>query len=243
MQEINRVVITQPTYLPWLGYFNLLANADTFIFLDNIQFSKRSWQQRNRIKGPCGEVWLTVPVQSKGRHDQLIYQTEIDGQQWKSQHIKTIKHLYARAPFKNEIICFLSELYTRHWERLADLNIAIIHRFARFLDLKPTFYRASELHGQGKKVALLIDLCVKVGATHYLSGRSGANYIYEHNLFPEYNIKLAFQNLPYPEYSQLHGEFITHLSIIDAIMNLGWSKTRELILSVRGGGYNWPSKY
>lgn len=229
MAEQNRVVITQPTYLPWLGYFHLMNEADTFIFLDNVQFEKRSWQQRNKIKGPQGAVWLTVPVYTKGRFSQKINEVEIANQDWQKQHLNTIKHFYCKAPFYKETVTSLMGIYTKPWSLLVDLNLAVIHLFARKLGISPKFYLASELQGRGKRVDLLIDLCKKVGATHYLTGEAARSYIEENNLFPQYGITLEYHNFSHPVYPQLYGDFISHLSIIDTVMNLGWSETRELL--------------
>lgn len=228
MPTENRVVITQPTYCPWLGYFNLMANADTFIFLDNVQFEKRSWQQRNKIKGPGGCQWLTVPVQTKGRFEQRINEVEIAHQSWQKQHLNTIKHLYAHAPFFHDVFDFLSDIYTREWTKLLDLNLTIINNIVRRLGLSPRFLRASDLSGHGKKADLLIDLCRKAGATHYLSGQAAQDYISSDDLFAHHGITLEYQSFSHPIYPQLHGEFISHLSILDVIMNIGWDKTGEL---------------
>lgn len=225
----NRAVITQPTYLPWLGYFHQMANADTFIFLDNVQFAKHSWQQRNRVKGPEKEVWLTVPVLNKGRYHQLISEVEIADHSWEQGHLKTIKHLYARAPYYQDVIDSLADIYKRHWSKLIDLNLSIIFMLADKLGLSPRFYFSSELNGQGKKVSLLIDLCNKVGATHLLSGQAARAYIEENNLFPHSGITLEYHDFRHPEYPQLHGRFLSHLSVVDAVMNVGWAGTRDLI--------------
>lgn len=229
MLKRNRVVITQPTYLPWLGYFDLMARADTFIFFDHVQFEKRSWQQRNRIKTSDGVAWLTVPVLSKGRYDQAIYEVEIEDQTWQRKHLNTIKHSYSRAPFYNELHGLLSDVYSLSWNRLVDLNLAIIRKIAVELGLSPLFYRSSELAGGGRKAELLINLCREVGATHYLSGPAARNYLGEGHLFIQYGIELEYHEYQHPEYPQLHGSFVSHLSVIDAVMNTGWEGTRSFI--------------
>lgn len=231
MPERNRVVITQPTYLPWLGYFHLMAGADTFIFLDNVQFDKRSWQQRNRVKEPGGAAWLTVPVRSKGGFHQLIKDVEIDGQGWQKKHLNTVKHLYAKSPFKKNVVSFLENIYHNQFTLLSELNMTIIREMAGRLEISPRFLTASELRGLGKKVELLVDLCVKTGATHYLSGLAAKGYIDENNLFEGLGIAVEYQDFPHPEYPQLHGSFISHLSIIDAVMNIGWEQTRKILMN------------
>ncbi|MEW6181576.1 MAG: WbqC family protein [Bacillota bacterium] len=229
----HRVVITQPTYLPWLGYFNQMACADTFIFLDSVQFEKSSWQQRNRLKGPNGDFWLTVPVLTKGRSRQLIKDVEITDERWTMKHFKTMKYLYAKAPFFRDVIDLFADIYQKRWEKLIDLNLAIIFMLAAKLGLSPRFHLSSELGGKGKKVDLLIQLCEKVGATHYMSGQAAKAYIDQDNRFGNHGITLEYHDFPHPRYPQLHGPFVSHLSMVDAVMNVGWARTRELIDTIR----------
>jgi hypothetical protein len=233
----NRVVITQPTYLPWLGYFHQMACADTFVFLDNVQFEKRSWQQRNRLKGPNGDFWLTVPVLTKGRGHQLIKDVEITDERWALKHFKTMKHLYVKAPFYRDVIDLFADIYQKRWEKLIDLNLAIILMLAGKLGLSPIFHFSSELGGKGKKVDLLLQLCEKVGATHYLSGRTARVYIDQDNRFGDHGIVLEYHSFSHPQYPQLFGPFVSQLSVLDAAMNIGWARTREL-LGTKGMEYD-----
>lgn len=231
---VNRVAISQPTYLPWLGYFHLMACADTFIFLDDTQFEKRSWQQRNKIKGPNGALNLTVPVLTKGRFSQAINEVEIAHPNWQKQHRQTIHHLYSRAPHYQDMAELLDLIYSRSWTRLVDVNLHIILYIADKLGLKTRFLRASDLHSEGKRVNHLIHLCQKVNATHYLSGPAAKEYIDQNNLFPTYGITLEYQQFEHPVYSQLNPPFMSHLSVLDLVMNVGWSTARAFIASQGG---------
>ena len=108
------VGIMQPTYLPWMGYFELIDRSDCFVFLNDVQFQKKSWQHRNRIKGANGDILLSVPVQTKGRRFQKIYETEIDtNQQWVKSHLRTIEISYKKAPYFSDYFGILKDIYAK----------------------------------------------------------------------------------------------------------------------------------
>ena len=143
---MKTVAIMQPTYLPWIGYFSLMDQVDTFVFLDSVQFDKRSWQQRNRIKTSQGELFLTVPLITKGRQSQKIFEVEIDAtQRFSDKHLKTIRNNYTKAAFFSEYWEEISELFHRDCHFLADLNIALIEWFRTKLDIEVEFVKSSSL--------------------------------------------------------------------------------------------------
>jgi hypothetical protein len=225
-----KCVIMQPTYLPWMGYFDLIYQSDIFVFLDDVQFTKQSWQQRNKIKTSNGEKWLTVPVIQN--INQKINETKIDGKSnWKAKHIKSIKFNYSKSPYFDKYFKFFEEAYSLDWKYLADLNIHIIKWIAKQLDINKDFLRSSTINVKGKKTDFLVNMCKKLNADTYLSPLGSSVYI-EKTLFEKEGIKLEYQNFEHPTYRQLYGKFIPYLSVIDLLFNEG-SNSPAIIRSGR----------
>jgi hypothetical protein len=219
-------------YLPWTGYFALMDQVDVFVFLDDVQFNHRSWQQRNRVKSPRGPVWLTVPVLTKGQRHQLIRETEISSSEpWQRKHTKTISRNYSKALWTSEYQPWLEETLQRPWASLCDLTVSLVKDLAGFLGIHASFIHASELEVTGSKVSKLISICQRLGADEYLSPIGSFAYIEADNRFSDADIKLLYQNYEHPIYRQLYGEFLSHLSVVDLLLNEG-SQSREII---RGG--------
>jgi hypothetical protein len=215
-------VIMQPTYLPWSGYFDLVDQADVFVLLDSVQFDRRSWQQRNRIKTAQGELMLTVPVRSKGRFDQRIADVEIDAERrFADTHVRSVRLAYARAPHAARFLDAWEAVVRRGHARLADLNAELIAWLRDALGLQTPLVRSSSLDVSGKRVELLVDVCRAVGADHYLSPAGSRGYIEENDLFAVHGIALRYQAYRAPRYRQLHGEFIPSLSVLDLLLNEG----------------------
>lgn len=232
---VRCAAIMQPTYLPWLGYFDLIDQSDMFIFLDSVQFAKRSWQQRNRIKGPNGAQWLTVPVQSKHFRDQKIAEVEIDpAAAFQEIHLRTIRHLYGRAPFFSAYFPALERIFREPQYRLADLNIELIGWCCGELAIKTEMVRSSMLGVSGKLTELLVNICEAVGVDRYLSAAGSRDYIEQNNLFAERSIELVYHVYTHPTYRQIHGAFEPYLSVLDLLMNEG-PASLEIIRSGRGG--------
>jgi len=214
------VAIHQPNFLPWMGYFYKMAKCDIFIFLDNVQFSKNSFQNRVKIKTPQGAQWLTVPVHF--RFGQLTYEVQIDNQtNWREKHLKTFEMNYKRAPFFDEVYFLLKDIYLKaKWTSLVDFNIELIMKICGYLDIKPQIMKASSLGVDGKATELLIGLIKKVGGKIYLSGTGGMKYQDEER-FKEEGIELIYSDFVHPIYPQLWGDFVEGLSIIDLLFNMG----------------------
>ena len=226
-----KVVIMQPTYLPWLGYFDLMDQSDVFVILDHVQFSKQSWHQRNKIKSPEGETWLTIPVIRK--HPQVLNETKINNSQpWQKKHFESIRCNYSKAKFFDRYLSFLKETYSKKIEKLTDLTIPIILWTKKELQIKSKIIKSSELDIQGAKVDLIVDICHQVGADEYLSPLGSKEYIEQNNIFEREKIKLEYHDYIHPEYSQLWGEFIPYLSTLDLLLNEG-DKSIEIIRSGR----------
>ena len=160
--------IMQPTYLPWLGYFDLTNRSDIFVFLDTVQLEKRSWQQRNRIKTPNSEIMLTVPVLTKGRFNQEIRDVEIDvSQRFEKKHFNSLRLNYKNSKYYKLYIGELEEIFFSKISRLANLNIKLIKWLSSKIGIKTKFISSSELDVSGSKTELLINICKKINANHY----------------------------------------------------------------------------
>jgi hypothetical protein len=214
--------IMQPTYLSWIGYFDLIDQSDTFVFLDSVQFDRRSWQQRNRVKSRDRVLWLTVPVHSKGRRDQRICDVEIDrSAKFEQKQLSTIRQCYAQAEYFDTYFNDLSTILEGGHEKLVDLNVNLIEWFCQKLGLDATFVRSSNLEAGGDKADLLVNICQEVGADRYLSPPGSQAYLDAQNPFPAKGIDLVYQDYPHPVYRQLFGEFVPYLSVLDLLMNEG----------------------
>ena len=215
------IAIMQPTYLPWVGYFDLMDQSDLFIFLDTVQFEKCSWQKRNNIKTSSGETWLTIPVKRNGLHQKLI-EIEINrSSPFQKKHIKTIEYAYSKAPYYYQYMPALQEVLQKEHQYLIELTIEICLWIRAMLGIETEIIRSSNLKSSGSNVDLVIALCKEVGAQRYYSPRGAAEYIGENNTFLYNNIDLVYQNYLPVTYQQLHGNFIPYLSVIDLLMNEG----------------------
>jgi hypothetical protein len=216
------VAVMQPTFLPWIGYFDLIDQSDRFVFLDSVQFSKQSWQQRNRLKGLNGEQWLTVPVLTKGLSNQSISEVKINqNAKFKEKMIKTITQIYRKAPFFDSYIDELSDILLKSYVFLAALNIELIMWVCKQLGIDTKMIRSSSLKAKGKKVELLINICKELNADTYLSTPGSKVYIEENNLFTSNDIDLVYHAFEHPEYHQINGKFVPYMSIIDLLFNEG----------------------
>lgn len=216
------VVVLQPGYLPWLGFFDQLREADVFVYYDDVQYDKHGWRNRNRVKGPDGQpVWLTVPVRTHGLARPRIDQVEIDGTaRWARQHVGTLRHCYARAAHARPYLDELEELLMRPWRRLVDLDIAAVALVCRWLGLAREVARSSELAVAGEQTGRLVALCRHFGATRYFSGAAARDYL-DVSQFACQGIAVEFQDFAHPRYEQLHGAFVPYLSIVDLVLNVG----------------------
>lgn len=225
------VSVHQPQYIPWLGYFDKIDKSNAFVFLDNVQYKKREYQNRNRICTRNGWKWLTVPVITKGRYHQKTIEVEIDNsQKWRRKHLKDIKIHYSKAPHFKEHIVFLESIFTQQCKRLIDININIIKYLLQYLGILTPIYYESEMRVESHSTDRIIELCQKLNADTYLSGNGGRNYLDE-TKFIKAGIKLVYQDFKHPVYQQLHNPFIPFMSIIDLVFNHG----KESLSILRNG--------
>lgn len=211
----------QPTYIPWIGYFEMIAASDIFIFLDDVQFSKKSWQQRNRVKGANGEFWLTIPVVQKNGPFQKINEIFINNSMnWRQKHLKSIEMTYQKSQYFKQYISAVKEIYSEEWTYLADFNMASIHMLMEQIGISTPTIRSSAMAVAAKGNEKIVELCKYVEADE-LYDAAGAEKFIDNDLFNRSGIQVAFQNYMHPEYSQLHGAFMPYMSAIDLLFNHG----------------------
>jgi len=216
-----RLVVLQPSYLPWLGYFDQMRRADVFVFYDDVQYDRESWRNRNRIKTREGWQWLTVPVRLGGRFGSAIVDVEIDERRdWRRKHLMTLAQSYARAPYLKRYLEGIERILLARGARLVDLNIELTRYLSDELGLTTRCLRSSELGVAGARSERLVDICRALQATHYLTGDAARSYLDE-TLFEEAGIRVEYHGYRHPSYSQLHGEFLPYMSVVDLLFNCG----------------------
>jgi hypothetical protein len=226
-----KCAIMQPTYLPWAGYFNLIASVDTFVFLDDVQFDRRSWQSRNRIFDGGNVSWLSCPVKKAPREtliQDLILSQELN---WRQVHTKKIQLNYANAAFYDDLMPIFSALEELESAHLSKVNQTLIRTICDILHIDTTFINASDLKVGGVRSEHLLNICKYIACEEYLSPQGSKDYLMEDGTFSNSGVELAFQHYDPPPYAQKHSnEFVSHLSIIDVIANIGVSETKPYIL-------------
>lgn len=213
------VCIHQPQYIPYIGFFNKLAQSDVFVIHDDIPAIKRDFTNRNKIRTQHGWKWLTIPVYKKD--GTIINEIKISNSiNWKVQHWTLLQNLYNKSPFFEKYCSFFEDVYNREWQLLIDLDIAILKYISKELGLKASFILASSLGIVSNATDKLVEICRAVDAEVYLSGIGGKNYI-EEGKFEEANIKLFYQNFHHPVYKQRFEHFEPNMSIVDLLFNCG----------------------
>lgn len=226
---MKKVAILQSNYIPWKGYFDMIAAVDEFILYDDMQYTRRDWRNRNQIKTPQGVQWLTVPVIVKGKYYQKIRETEIDGSAWATAHWKALAQNYRRTPHFSEIASWLEPLYLEQgFTHISELNRRFIEAICSYLKIATTVTSSCEYTLVDGKTERLADLCVQAGASEYISGPAARDYVDE-SIFSALDIKLTwFDYKGYPAYPQLWGEFVHGVSILDLLFNCGRDAPRYM---------------
>ena len=216
-----RVAILQPSYLPWLGYFDQIASVDRFVLYDDVPFDKNGWRNRNRIKdcSTRGWQWLTVPVRMKSRSGAPICDVEIDqNSNWRRKHLQALRQWYRKAPYLHRHEEFLEEAFGREWKHLSLLSEYIIREMCRSFGIETPIVLSSELNIEGSRSERLVRICEHFGADEYLSGDAARSYL-DLRIFSEAGIRVTFQRYAHPEYPQLYPPFVPYLSAVDAQFN------------------------
>lgn len=228
--------VHQPQYIPWLGYFDKIAKSDGFVFLDQVQYKPREFQNRNKIRTKDGWMWLSIPVVCKGLGRQKICDCIIDNAfPWARKHLLSLRSCYGSANFFKDLFPFFEETYAKEWKKLVDLNVHIINYILKHLSISKPMYFASQLDIASKGTDLIIEICRKLKADTYLSGIGGKDYL-EEEKFVQANLKLIYQNFVHPVYRQQfmrnENDFVPYMSILDLLFNEG-PKSKEILS--RGG--------
>ena len=212
------VTIHQPDFLPWLGFFDRWKKSDLYIVLDDVQFIRRGWHHRDKIKTQNKIKWLTVPVQKKGRYHQAIKEVKIDQQEnWNQKHLKTIQTAYKKAPNFDFVFGKLSEIYNREYNLLIEFNMDLLRLCSKMLDVDTPLVFASDFNVKSTGGQKLVDLVQSVGGKEYLTGSGSRDYLDE-ELFKKVGISVRWQEFEHPVYKQLYGSFEKMLSVLDFLM-------------------------
>ena len=240
-----KCTIMQPTYNPWLGYFDLIDKVDIFVFLDNVQLVKRSWQVRNRIKTPNGELFLTIPIRKTKRRDELLIKDALinDEHPWRKKHLKTIETYYSKTKFFEEVFPFLKKLILNPTRNLADFNINIIQAIAKRIGIETPFVRASQIPNlTGRKDKLLASICKQLKCRVYISPQGSAAYLEKEipgGEIVKNGIELYYHNYEHPVYRQLYGEFLPYMGVFDLLFNEGFENALTIIRQGRRKDFHY----
>ncbi len=216
----KRIAILQSNYIPWKGYFDIIAGVDEFILYDDVQFTKNDWRNRNRIKTVSGSTWLSIPVYH--RLNDKIRDVKVSRKNWNIKHWKTLQQNYSKAASFSQVKPFIEELYGRHHsEFLSEINFSFITAINEFLGINTTITRSSDYQYSGDKSERILALCKAANAEVYISGSAAMDYL-DVELFKNENIRIEWADYRnYPEYPQLHPPFEEKVTILDLIMTMG----------------------
>ncbi len=219
---MKKVAILQSNYIPWKGYFDLIAAVDEFILFDDMQYTRRDWRNRNLIKTSHGLKWLTVPVKVKGKYYQTIRETEIDGTDWINVHWRTLQSNYSRSPYFKEISEILEPVFCKKtYSHLSLLNRELIELICKYLGITTKITNSWDYSLCEGKSERLASLCQQAKGTEYISGPAARDYM-EESVFTNLELKISwFDYSGYPEYPQLYGEYEHGVSILDLLFNCG----------------------
>lgn len=228
-----KIAISQPRYLPALNYLQRILLVDTFVLMDNVQYTPRDWENRNRIRTWNGTQWLSVPI--AGHHQgRLLQDTIIDNSTpWQRKHYQALVLNYKKAPYFHEMQSLLAEVYeVRRWQGLCELNFYLIEAFLQYLGIKRRLVWASEVGVNGAGCDQILNLCRRLGATTYISGSLGRGYLASEQ-FKQAQIDLLYHDYDPQPYGQVHGEpFIPWVAAIDLLMNHGPASSEKLAAGV-----------
>ena len=227
----KKVAISQSNYIPWKGYFDSIAQVDEFVLYDDMQYTKRDWRNRNKIKTPQGLKWISIPVEVKGKFSQKIRETKISDTNWSRNHLALLKQNYSKSPFYKDVILFIEELYltANSFKTISEINHHFISNICIYLNIKTKISFSSDYHLlEEGKTERLVDLCKQLKADVYYTGSAAKNYM-DTILFEKEEIEVKYYDYSgYTEYNQLCDEFEHGVSILDLIFNEGSNSTNFL---------------
>jgi hypothetical protein len=226
---VKRVAIVQSNYIPWKGYFDLIRLSDEFILYDDVQYTRRDWRNRNRVKTPQGLQWLTIPVEVKGKYHQRIRDTRISDSDWGRKHWSVLKQNYAKAPFFNAYRDVFEPLYLGNLPpMLSDVNRLFMDTICPLLDIRTPIRWSHEFDIADGRSERLLQICLATRATEYLSGPAAKSYLDE-GMFAAAGVNVAWMDYTgYPPYPQLFGDFEHGVTVLDLLFNVGTSARQYL---------------
>ncbi len=225
-----RCAIMQPTYFPWAGYFNLISRVDAFVFLDDVQFLRQSWHNRNRVLLNGAPHWLSVPVERVTLGRCINEVVADDKHRWRDKHVKLLRNVYSKHPHGKDLLSGIEDLIASGPPVLADLNIRIITALCARLGIGTRLLTSSSLGIAGRRTGKVIAICEQLGADEYLSPPGSADYLAEDGFEASTRVALLFNQFEPQAYPQRGaGDFVSHLSIIDIIANIGWQDSARYI--------------
>ena len=219
----------QPVYLPWLGLFHKIALADQFCVFDVAQYQTKDFNNRNKIKTNTGPIWLSVPVESKDHFNKPICNVKIINNGWNRKHIKSISLAYKKAAYYEQYFPALEAILSNEFELLSDLNTRMLELLLEQLGIRVPVTMATTYNLQGAKSDLVLDMCLKLGASDYVFGAQGRDYA-DVQSFLAKGVTPYFQSYVHPQYQQLHGAFEPYMSVIDLLYNEG-PRSHEILVS------------
>lgn len=222
-------MIRQPGYLPYLGFFKKIETSDVFVFLDDVQYSIRDGDNRNKIKTSTGFKWLTIPLHKP--FGKKFNEVEIaNSKDWRTNHKNLICAFYQKAPFFESYWEEIESILNKKWSKLIDINSRFIEYFCKILEINTKIVFSSDLHINSTRSQRLLDISQKLNAKKYRSGSKGKNYLDE-DIFLKNNIEIEYEKFTHPQYNQINGEFLENMSIIDLLFNEGENAKKILIES------------
>lgn len=221
----------QPAYLPWLGYLHRIAISDHFVILDDVQFEKNSFTNRNRINSAGKALWLTVPVHLKGHTSATIADVEIaQNIKWASKHYKSLCQSYQKSPFFSQHKEFFESIYQQRWSSLAELNHTLLTYLLKQFAISTPITMLSDINVQGKKQELILDLCQSLSATTFIFGAQGHDYV-DKTLFDEAGVDALFHHYTTPVYQPTNSDFVADLSCVDVLFNFPVDELPQRLLA------------
>ncbi|MCG2712339.1 MAG: WbqC family protein [Candidatus Omnitrophica bacterium] len=228
-EEKKRIAIMQPGYLPWLGFFELMYNCDLFVFLDDVQYTKRDWRNRNRIRTHNGWQWLTVPAFNRNKREQLLKNVQINNQiNWQKQHFNALRINYRKSKFFDSFSLELESIYFKSWDNLLELNIELILYLAKMFSIETPYIFSSSLNIKNTKSERILEICKLLNANELYDSKAASNFL-DLSLFEKEKITVKFQDYRHPVYEQVYKPFIAYLSAIDLLFNCG-AESLKIIL-------------
>ncbi len=226
-----KIVILQSNYIPWKGYFDLIHDADVFVFYDCVKYTKNDWRNRNQIYPKTGKQWLTIPIAASAVH-QSIDEVEFVNSTWQELHFKSLYQGYKKAPYFAQLEELLVDyLQQKTWTKLSELNQYLITSISQKMGITTTFRNAREFNIEGDRIARLVNIVTALKGTQYISGLAAQEYLSGNEyLFADQQIELTFKHYPnYPTYQQMAMPFENYVSIVDLIANIQWTDIQEYI--------------